>query len=212
MNVPLQPPYLERMPDFEALNNFKRHASEITVEQLLSHTAEFVDRPASEGVAEGESWSPHQMGKYRYSNCGYQLLARIIGKHSNCGNPKDHEARFRSHIENRIFKPAGMDSAIREMRSSSKSKPPCFEISKDGQRRQVKAREPYPHGNGCFSMTANDLLAFKRAFHSPNVLLKETSLKTIKDGKKLRAAFQSANIFLVSSLHLVMEKQELYCL
>src|SRR5690242_4323746 len=126
MTVPLQPPYLERMPDSEALSNFKRHASEITVEQLLSHTAGFVDRPASEGVAEGESWSPHQMGKHSYSNYGYQLLARIIGKHSDYGNAKDHEAGFRSHIENRIFKPAGMDSAIREMRSPSKSTPPCF--------------------------------------------------------------------------------------
>ena len=183
MNVPLQPPYLERMPDSEALNNFKRHASMVTVEHLLSHTAGFVDRPASEsdGITEGESWSPHHIGKYSYSNYGYQLLARIIGKHSDCGNVKDHEAGFRSHIENRIFKPAGMDSAIREMHSSSKSIPPCFEISKDGQRRQVKERQPYPHGNGCWHMTASDLLAFKSAFHSPNVLLKEASLKTIKE-------------------------------
>jgi|GEM_PF-1478838 len=187
LDLPLQPPYLEQKPDQQSLKSLKEHSAEITVEHLLSHTAGFTERPGSEedGIAPGESWDRREIGKDSYSNYGYQLLARIIGKHTNSGNLLviDHEARFRSHIEERIFKPAGMDGAIREIHSPAKQRPECFEISEDGVATRVESIDPYPHGNGCWRMTASDLLAFGRAIHQHHVLIREDSFNTIMEYK-----------------------------
>ncbi len=185
-NLSLRSPYLGAKPELSALENLKKHANKITLEQLLSHRAGFVARPASksEGIAEGESWDLNNIGTYSYSNYGYQLLARIIGKYSDCRHivMVDHVAGFRSHIEERIFKPAGMQGAIREIHSPTKNKPDYFEISKE--KREPVPRsipEPYPHGNGCWRMTAKDLLAFKGALHQPETLISEDSFRIIKN-------------------------------
>ena len=187
LDLPLQPPYLEQKPDQQSLKSLKEHSAEITVEHLLSHTAGFTERPGSEedGIAPGNNWERGQIGNDCYSNYGYQLLARIIGKHTNCGNMLviDHEARFRSHIEERIFKPAGMEGAIREIHSPARQRPDCFEVSKEGIATRAESPDPYPHGNGCWRMTASDLLAFRRAVHQHNVLVREDSFNTMMEYK-----------------------------
>lgn len=43
------------------------------------------------------------------------------------------------HIEERVFKPAGMDGAIREIHSPTKQRPECFEISEDGVGTRVES-------------------------------------------------------------------------
>lgn len=187
LDLPLQDPYLGQKPDQQSLERLKEHSAEITVGHLLSHTAGFTERQGSEedGIAPGNNWDQRQFGKYCYSNYGYQLLARIIGKHTDCGNMLvvDHETRFRSHIEERIFKPAGMEGAIREIHSPAKNRPDCFEIPEEGPKKgvptQVESTDPYPHGNGCWRMTASDLLAFRRAIHQHHVLITEDSFQTM---------------------------------
>ncbi len=184
LDLPLSAPYLEQKPDAESLQQLKKHSSEITLANLLSHTAGFVERPGSEseGIAPGENWNREHIGKDCYSNYGYQLLARIIGKHTSCGILlTDHEAKFRAHIEEKIFKPAGMEGAIREIRSPSEHRLDCFEVSEQGATTRIESPDPYPHGNGCWRMTAADLLAFGSAIRKHHTLIKESSFKTIME-------------------------------
>ena len=195
LDVPLRPPYLAEKPDQQSFQSLREHASGITVRHLLTHTAGFTHRPGSEekGVAEGNNWDQAQFGKRCYSNYGYQLLGRIIGKHTDSGNMLiiDHEMRFRSHIEERIFKPAGMEGALREssrlvdgVYPPARNQPDCFKIPKKGPKEPVKVVdtiEPYPHGNGCWRMSAQDLLAFGQAMHQHNRLLKEGSFNDMKE-------------------------------
>ena len=94
------------------------------------------------------------------------------------------EAGFRTHIEKRIFEPAGMDGAIREIHSPSKSSLACFKRSGPGEPLSAIATEtpePYPHGNGCWRMTASDLLSFKDALHRHSSLIREDSFKTMQE-------------------------------
>ncbi len=183
LDVLLKDPYLAAKPERTALENLSRHADKITIEHLLTHTAGFVERRPSmkEGIAEGESWDKNNVGYHFYSNYGFQLLAKIVGKHSDEGDKSNHEMGFRTHIEKRIFKPAGMQGAICELHSPTRAKLDSFEISKTGKRTSVDGTEPYPHGNGCWRMTASDLLAFSRAMHEHHVLMSEDSFKIIQE-------------------------------
>lgn len=184
LDLPLKAPYQEQKPDAESMQQLREHFSEITIEHLLSHTAGFIQRPGSEadGIAPGEGWDRTHIGKDCYSNYGYQLLARVIGKHTDSALVlTDHEARFRAHIEERIFKPAGMEGAIREIHSPSKQRLDCFEVAENGTPERVESPDPYPHGNGCWRMTATDLLSFGSSLRKHHVLLKESSFKTIME-------------------------------
>ena len=181
LDLPLGPPYLEHKPDPESLQNLRRHSDEITIEHLLSHTAGFVEREESEekGIVPGDNWDHKHKGEYYYSNYGYQLLPKIIGKYTDYLPIVDHETRFRFHIEERIFRPAHMEGAIREIHSPAQHRPACFEISEEGIATRVESPDPYPHGNGCWRMTASDLLAFGRAIRQHAVLISEDSFRTI---------------------------------
>lgn len=194
LDVFLKPPYLEQKPDADSLSELKKHMGEVTLEHLLSHTGGFVERQEDKdkGIAAGNNWDRSTIGKHCYSNYGYQLLAMIVGKHTNSGIPFiNNEARFRAHIERRIFKPAGMEGAIKEsarlvdgVYPPARSQPDCFEIPEKGPKEPQKVVgqiEPYPHGNGCWRMTASDLCAFGRAIHQHNLLIREDSLHTMQD-------------------------------
>lgn len=180
LDLPLKPPYEEQKPlDLEKL---KAHMEKITVAHLLSHTAGFTHRLAEEGVAEGESWANDKtIGTYEYSNYGYQLLARIIGKYSSEGNVSDHEAGFRNHIEKRIFEKADMASAIQEIHYPHQDlETKRFKVKDDHSLVQDLSPEPYPHGNGCWRMQINDLLMFGKALRT-NQLISAHTLRTMQD-------------------------------
>lgn len=162
----LYPPYIDEKPDPQSIENLKKNAANIRVFDLLSHTAGFTKN----------GWSQKQIGQYHYSNYGYQLLARIIGKHTPFCDKEviNHEARFHFHIRDNIFKPANMDLAFCESYRPSSHRLNCFEISKEGVPKRVASPEPYPHGSGGFRMTARDLLAFSRALQQHTLIMEGT--------------------------------------
>ena len=197
LDVPLKPPYLEQKPDDASLSELRKHMGEITLEHLLSHTGGFVGREEDKekGIAGGNNWDHSTIGKRCYSNYGYQLLGTIVGKHTNSGTPFiNHEARFRAHIERRIFKRAGMEGARREsgrlvdgVYPLARHQPDCFEIPKEGPMKGTPQKvnpmefpEPYPHGNGCWRMTTNDLFDFSRAIQH-NLLISAKSFQDMQD-------------------------------
>lgn len=176
LDLLLRPPYLDEKPDQKSLKELKKYAKNIRVEHLLSHRAGFFKKEGSPNA----SWDRNRIGEECYSNYGYQLLAQIIGKYTDSRNPLvDYQIGFRSHIEQRIFKPAHMEGAIRELHSAAASRPACFEISKEGMSKRVEKPEPYPHGNGCWRMTAADLLAFQRAIEQNHLLISRETFNTM---------------------------------
>ena len=173
LNLQLNPPYGQEKPNPDSLRLLKEHAHEITIEHLLTHRAGLgcIREEDSE-----ESFRPETIGTFQYSNYGYRLLAIIIGKYTSCRqHEEDHLASFYAHIREKIFRPAGMQSAIQEL--SSPSRPlDCFEVSPTGERTKVTLPEPYPHGNGCFRMSARDLLAFQEALNTNHTLVSSSVL------------------------------------
>lgn len=167
IDLDLKPPYLPQKPTKGSLRNLMKHMDKVTIGHLLSHTAGFVHRSASASWAEGESWVSSEMGKYAYSNYGYQLLATIIGKHSSEGN-------FQNHIEKRIFTPANMTRAIHELHYPSSSRLENFEVRAKGETKKDTSIEPYPHGNGCWRMPAVDLMEFGKALRNHQLIRGQT--------------------------------------
>jgi len=172
MNVPLDPPYIGPTP--AELEKIQANASKITVKHLLSHTAGFLDKDP-----EPPEWKPELLGHYKYSNFGYQLLAIIIGKHSQFGNPDNPLEGFKGHIREQIFAKANMQGAIDELHQSSiASDPERTDLTEDEKPVVVDPHEPYPypHGNGCWRMPVNDLLSFASAMRQ-NLLITEDFFK-----------------------------------
>lgn len=114
MDLELRDPYLQDKPSPADLARLRANAHRITVRDLLTHRSGLTLTPESPPERFFEVL-PENIS-HPYSNYGFQLLARIIGKHSPDGNAADHEAGFRNHILERIFKPADMKGAIKEIR------------------------------------------------------------------------------------------------
>jgi CubicO group peptidase (beta-lactamase class C family) len=157
--LPLRSPYDKEAE--EALEKAQENYAEITIEHLLSHTAGLGKVLLHEG---SEEVRDAKIGEYGYSNYGFQLLARIVGKHSKEGRGSDHETGFLKTVEERIFIPAGMSGAIAEMHNPSDptSRPHRFDLTKKEERIPISddVPEPYAHGNGCWRMPAEDLMKF----------------------------------------------------
>jgi CubicO group peptidase (beta-lactamase class C family) len=165
--------------DKENLTNpaeLNQHAHEITLRHLLSHTAGLVPGEA------GATWSKDQLGQYKYSNYGYQLLATIIGKYSQEAVPGEtYEAGFYNHIRNCIFRPAHMDGAVHAMPPPEGAPTPDrFRVLDNGRRERIETPEPYPHGNGCWRMLSDDLLKFGHAMRH-DALIGSTSFQDMQD-------------------------------
>lgn len=183
LNLLLRAPYLGQKPSSKSLAALYKQADKVTIEHLLTHTAGFyrwwIPDPSDPNLdlAAGESFNPKNIGKFEYSNFGYQLLGTIIAKYSDAGIALDYESGFRNHIEKRIFKPAGMLGALKEIHSPMQPAD-CFEFTAKGLTKVTEV-DPYPHGNGCWRMSASDLLAFNLALRQPNLLIGEHSLRTM---------------------------------
>ncbi len=146
----------------------------ITIRHLLTHTAGLV-----EGHDAPTSYDPTKVGKeYIYSNLGFQLLARIIAQ--KAGMPfidiiRDHIMRASGIKEEDSIKYLKLPPGLKEQPNQFSNKRPSGtveEVEKGGH------RIPSPDGNGCFWMTASDLLKFASAFVD-NKLLKNPLSKEV---------------------------------
>lgn len=158
----IDPRYIEDMgfQNDETRNQFfiDIEASPITVRQLLTHTAGIL------GGREGYRFDNNEIGKYNYSNYGFQLLARII--ESQTGKP------FVDYIQENIFtNPNPMDREIIMPGAllHSNDYPPQEPIPTNVYKQELlpvdePIRVPKPDGNGCWWMKANDLINFSKAF------------------------------------------------
>ena len=157
MELQLKDAYEEEKLSSEHLEALRKNSSSITLRHLLTHTS------GLSSMDPCEEYDPKKLGKFQYSNYGYRLLAIVIGKWSENGNPKDPLKGFERHIRERIFEPAGMQGAISEMDLPAKG-PDRFVMGEKFRRTKVEEKDTtYVHGNGCFRMKADDLLAFGRA-------------------------------------------------
>lgn len=119
-----------------------------TIRQLLTHTSGLMEDPAR--------FDPKQIGKSHYSNLGYQLLARIVAHATGVS--------FIEYVATHVLAPAGI-----EFRKEPKKEeqPDLFaNYLPSGAATKVEDRIPAPDGNGCFWMTATDLLKFSKALFS----------------------------------------------
>ncbi len=177
MDLELDKPYSEDKPTPSDIEKLQANAHRITVADLLSHRSGLI---AEGGPSEKFYEELPEDITHPYSNYGFQLLARIIGKHSPDGNKSNHEAGFRNHIEKRIFEPAHMHGAINEIHYPYQgAKPDQFEVKQNGSRVRDESTEPYPHGNGCWRMHTKDLLCFGQALRHNSFFTKEETFKSM---------------------------------
>lgn len=146
-------------------------SSSITVKELLTHTAGIIEHGPN--ASEGYCFDSNEIGKYNYSNYGYQLLARIIENQSR--------EPFVDYVQKNIFQNPNNSENI--MPGASKDPPlqepsPCF-IYKEQLHPINTPSVPTPDGNGCWWMTAGDLVNFTTAFIKNQYLSNELKMQML---------------------------------
>jgi len=149
---------------------------DITIHNLLTHTAGLIESPSSLTRHDKDKVGKESI----YSNLGFQLLARIVA------NTNKEKLPFVDYVKNYIMKASEIEEegSIKyiEHPPEKTEQPSHFSNSRpSGKAREVEEshRIPSPDGNGCFWMTASDLLKFADAF-AKNKLLKANG-----DGKEI---------------------------
>lgn|GEM_PF-1702832 len=134
----------------------------IKVKQLLNHTAGVT------GEGAPHIFEPEQIGHHHYSNLGFNLLAKIIAKHS------DHRS-FQSHIQKEIFAKATMkDAGGYAEKPNIDSLPKQMTQLPSGETKLIDRQSSTPmddergRGNGCWEMSTEDWMNFSKAIrHGP---------------------------------------------
>lgn len=149
-----------------AIQSFRQNR-DITIGHLLRHQAGLLDDMESKGLR----FATSEIGKFHYSNYGYQILARIIAKKS--GMP------FTKYISDHIFEPSGAKSeAVRP--AGPEPKPHRSVMGQLEPLAEEKIRVPDADGNGCWWMRAADLEMVIKAFNQGQFFQqKETLAKLI---------------------------------
>lgn len=183
---------LLRTTDFVSnhLDNVAR-GSEISIEQLLTHTAGIVDvfalgsytvsnesgRKFSEVVDEvARAPLVFEPGaRYSYSNGGYVLLAAIVERVS--GKP------FGVFLHDRLFEPIGLTSTHdgNDHGAGHDSTTGYHPIGRDGLAPYPVASDAYTKGAGSLWTNAADLLAWSEALHTGQILSATSYDKLTKD-------------------------------
>ncbi len=151
------PDYKKQVDD--AIADFRKYISEfredgkITIGHLLRHQAGFKDDKDFKGLR----FDKKMLGKTQYSNYGYQLLARIISKVSK-------EEPFIAYIQKHVLE-ASRAKADAKHAGTEPTPHVCVEgvLRKNGGNKE-QLRVPNADGNGCWWMTAADLLKVTQAF------------------------------------------------
>lgn len=157
-----------RRGDLEAFMNDER----VTVHHLLTHTAGLIESSSH------SSYDQTMLGKRKYSNLGFLLLARIIAKKNKKG------LSFLEYVKENIMKASDIkdDGSIKYIDSPPKKEEQANQFSNSrpsGRTQEIPNthRIPSPDGNGCFWMTSSDLLKFASALAQNNKLLNAKSKK-----------------------------------
>ncbi|NGX47021.1 MAG: hypothetical protein K1000chlam3_00390 [Chlamydiae bacterium] len=177
LDLSSKPPYKELKPSKEDLEKLKDSIEKITIRKLLTHRSGLIQIKNEPREKFFEEIPPDI--KKPYSNYGYQLLARIIGKNtkSSQANASNWSQRFLDHLQNEVFFKSDMNIA-----PSSTHVPQGYEF-KDGRHEPVDSSpEPYPHGNGCWKMQTKDLLAFGKALRENAHIRSDTFNSMLNEG------------------------------
>ena len=145
----------------ESLEAFRKN-EKITIQDLLTHTSGLIGDPST-----GYHFDQNQIGKWNYSNYGFQLLSRIVKNRSNT-------ASFVDYVQQNIFTEPGTQTQIMPNALAWSRGPPEKEIAiphhvfRGGLRSLEPSAEgvklPPPDGNGCWWTTVHDLTLFAKAF------------------------------------------------
>lgn len=166
--------------------NLPQNKQKITIEQLLSHTAGFLDALGKDFTKISEKDFFNQLfdskllsipgEKYNYSNAGYSLLGRIIELVSN--------QPYELFINEQLFKPAGMlqtgyllpnwDS---KQISRSYNRGIIDNPSSIIRYKEDKLVNWHLKGNGGINSTQNDMLLWYKALKSNKIINKKSFQK-----------------------------------
>lgn len=159
LDLPLEEPYKQDKPS--ASDRAKFWAHPITLRHLLTHhsgLAMTAGRP--------EKFDEEAFDKvHAYSNYGYQLVAHIVGKRTKNSQAQEPLQRFYDHLNSRIFRVAGMTDY-------EKAPTPQNHVLEGEKFVPIQAAPVYPHGNGCWKTTVEDLLLFLKTLRVGKLLLK----------------------------------------
>lgn len=167
-------------------NNLPTDKQNITINQLLSHTAGFLDALGRDFTKISEKDFFHQLfkskllskpgEKYAYSNTGYSILGRIIELVSN--------QPYETFVNKHLFKPAGMSQTgylLPKWDTKQISRGYNRGILDSGSPilRYKKDKEVNWHlkGNGGINSTQNDMLLWYKALKSGKIISKDSYKK-----------------------------------
>jgi CubicO group peptidase (beta-lactamase class C family) len=138
-------------------------SEQITIEQLLSHSAGLADNPPIfPRVPDGRLWCGFQPGaRFSYSNAGYQLLGLLLGKLGNAPHPEV--------IHRRVLLPLGMTRAKSTITYTDRNSYPVGYSALMGDRRYLPDQPLAPGAwtdedtaAGCVGATAHDMAVYLR--------------------------------------------------
>ena len=152
--------------------------SGITIRQLLTMKSGLEDGDPIDKEKPRTFLDPEGINKERYSNYGYQLLARVIQNQSGI--------TFSEYIKDNILLKSGISSenaarAVYDVESndyqSLQNAPDQFQKSDNGYSKLTDRIIPSTDGNGCYRMNAKDLLTVSRSIMETEDIL-SSSIKT----------------------------------
>lgn len=161
--------YLDKLINF--MPYLPKGYSEVTIHQLLTHTAGIRDyfdmglnRPGLENAdvmealakLKGPEFNPGQ--KYRYSNSGYVMLAMIIEIASGVQYP--------DYIKKEIFEPLGMTNAFVATQNTKDS----VVVKGYDSKFRLDDYDLLTYGDGGIYATAQDLLKWERSIQNAELL------------------------------------------
>ncbi len=167
------------------------HGSEMTLEQLLTHTAGLVDIYSLErfGASGGRvgtfedvladigradlTFSPGS--GYAYSNGGYAVLAAVIEQASG--------VRYGEYLNRRFFEPLAMGQTAHDGSSAAvDGRVPGYDPwGSDGLSPAIPVSAAFTTGSGSLWSSAGDLLRWSAALHGGEVLSRASYAKLTRD-------------------------------
>ncbi len=164
---------------------FPAYGREITVRQLLNHTSgledyedyvpdsalvnQILDQGVLEIVKKLNKGYFTPGSQYRYSNTAYALLALLIEKYSG--------KSYAAFLDERIFKPLGMNKSVAYVKGVSEVEYRAFGYSKDAEGRWYRRDQSSTSavlGDGGIYSSIRDLFLWDQSLYTSRILPQET--------------------------------------